>query len=176
MIRKRLFSVLASLLLILAPASFALNSNVVTVSTSLSIPESVSITLSTQNIVLTSAAPSQSLQITTGWQIAQGHTSGTIYTYFSALPTGPGGTLQSNAFNTSLNGGANVVCTQPLFSNGVGHAGQDCSSFQLAQNLSTDLNDSVVTPFTVTFAPQGNSIPAVGTYQSGLLVFVFVVA
>lgn len=176
MIRKRLFAVLASLLLILAPASFALNSNVVTVSTALSIPESVSISLSTNTILLTTAAPSQSLQITTGWQVAQGHTSGAIYTYFQTLPSGAGGTLQSNAFNTSLNGGANVVCTQPLFSNGVGHAGQDCSSFQLAQNLASDLNDSVVTPFTINFAPQGNSIPAVGTYSNGTLVFVFVVA
>lgn len=170
-------AILAALLLILAPASFATTaSNTVTVPVLLNIPESVSLTTNSTGITLTNAVPTASITLTAAWQIKPGHTSATIYSWFSVLPSGGSTTIPANDFSTAFNGGSAVVCNQVLFQpNNIGVGGQNCGTFALTQNVASDLNDSVPVSFSLTAAPATfNLTPQ--TYSGGVLNLLFVVS
>lgn len=176
MIRKRLFALLASLLLIAAPASFASAvSNTTSTPVNLTIAESVSLSLSTNNITLSTTAPSANVTLTTSWVLAPGHTSGKIYAWFTTLPTNSvtAASIGSVFFSTQYNGGAPTFCTQGAFGTGFGLAGENCGVFTLTQNVATDLNDSASTTLTVNFNQQANTAPTVGNYTGGLLNILF---
>lgn len=182
---RPLFAAFASLLLILAPASFAaVGSNTVTIPLSLSIPESISLTPSSTSINLTNSTPSQTITLTAAWQIASGHAanSAQIYSWFSALPAcgatcAPGGLTQYQGgfFTSSYNNGPSVTCNQgPFAGQTFGHTNQNCGSFTLSQNPASDFFDSVAVPFTLTAA--FTSQQTTGTYTGGVLTIVFVIA
>src|SRR5437879_5405061 len=147
--------VLSALLLTagpLFPATTA--SNQVSVPITMSIPESVSLTTNSTGITLTNAAPSQTITLTASWQIKTGHTSATIYSWFSTMPSASGSPVPSTDFSTSFNGGSAVVCSQNAFPSGTfGVSSQNCGTFALTQNVASDLNDSVPVSFSLTAAP-----------------------
>lgn len=177
MIRKRLFAVLASMLLVVAPSFANVASNTTSTPVNLSIAESVSLSLSTNNITLTTTSPSANVTLTTSWVLKPGHTSGKIYSWFTTLPTC--GSCAGNPqitqafFSTQYNGGAVTQCTQADFGTGFGFPTKNCGVFTLAQNVGTDLNDSASTTLTVNFNQQANTAPVVGTYTGGLLNILF---
>ncbi len=170
------FSVLASLLLLLAPATFATTvaSNAVTVPLSLTIPESISLSTSGNSINLSNSSPQSTLNLTASWQIKSGHSSAQVFSWFSALPTGGlnNAAYSPVLFTTSYNGGTVTNCGQPAFSGqSFGVAGQNCGSFALSQNVATDFVDSTAITFTlaVSFPPN----QATGVYSSGILNILF---
>lgn len=167
---RQYIAVLAALMLMLAPMSFANTaSNTVTVPVLLSIPESVSLTTTSTGIVLTNAAPSSTITLTASWQLLSGHTSATVYSWFSALPTASGTTLPSSDFSTSFQGGSTVVCTQNAFPQGTfGVSGQNCGTYALTQNVASDLNDSVPVSLTLT-ASAATFAATPNNYQGGVL-------
>lgn len=179
---QKYMSVLLALLLIAAPGAFAATvSNTVTVPVVLNIPESISLTLSTNNIVLSNAATSANVTLTAGWQVIPNtHTTATIYAFFSSLPTLSGGSsnISADHFSTQYNGGASVVCNQGAFGavvNGVqiGHASQNCGTFSFP-NIATNTNDSQAVVLTLAAnASVFNGGQAVGSYTGGVLNIVF---
>lgn len=179
MIRKYAV-VLMSLLLLFGPivgtASAGVSSNSVAVPVQLSIPESISLTLSASSITLSNASPQAQVTLTAGWQILSNtHSSATIYSYFSTYPVNGLVRISSDHFTTSYNGGSSVVCNQHGFAGTtLGVPDQDCGTFQLTQNVATDTNDSQSVVLTVTALSTvfDGSIP-VGNFQGGVLNIVF---
>src|SRR6266404_4360062 len=100
---KKYAAVLLALLLIAAPG-FAVTSNSVAVPMNLSVPESISLSLSTNSVTLTSAAQSADIVLTAGWQIQCGHTSAAIYSFFSQTPVAGSVSIASSQFLTKYNG------------------------------------------------------------------------
>jgi hypothetical protein len=179
---KEYIAVLLALLLVTAPGIFAGTvSNSVAVPVQLTIPESISLTLSTNSITLSNSQTSQSVILTTSWQLIAGnHQFASLYSYFSALPNSGSGTIASSYFFTAYNGGTIVPCNQSNFSNpnnqGVlfGVAGQNCGTFQLPVNVATDTNDSQAVTLAVSMnASSFNGLIPVGSYTGGVLNIVF---
>jgi hypothetical protein len=171
--RKKYVSVLLALLLAVAPGAFAgVASNSVAVPMNFSVPESISLSLSTNSVTLTSAAQSADIILTAGWQIQGGHTSATIYSFFSQQPVAGGISIQSSQFSTAYNHGAQVVCNQPAFAGvSFGTPGQNCGTFSFP-NIGTTLNSSQAVTLTLAAAPSTFS-GIVGNYTGGVLNVVF---
>jgi hypothetical protein len=187
MIKRKLYAVLSTLLLLLFPITGAVSastvSNTVAVTTTLTIPESVSLTTSSPTITLTNTAPSQTITLTASWQISSGHTTMPhIYSWFTTIPfaTISSGVVNipSNHFTTVYNGGAPTVCDQGgfLLPNGSGApfgvSSQNCGIYQLSQNPATDLNDSVAVSFTLA-ADNGTFSLVPTTYSGGVFNILF---
>jgi len=172
--KKQIFAILTALLLAIgiAPGAFAgVVSNSVAVPMNLSVPESISLSLSTNSVTLTSAAQSANITLTAGWQIQGGHTSATIYSFFSQAPVAGSTSIAFSQFSTQYNSGATVVCNQPAFTASIGVAGQNCGTFSFP-NISTTLNSSQAVTLTLTAAPSTFS-GIVGNYTGGVLNVVF---
>lgn len=178
--KKQLFAVLTALLLVLGPAvgisSAAVASNTVTVPLVLNIPESISLSLSTNSITLSNVQQSANVTLTAGWQILpNAHTSATIYAFFSAMPTLSGGSqpIGSSFFTTQYNGGSTVSCDQGAFpgQGSIGISGRNCGTFSFP-NIATDTNDSQAVVLTVAATPAAFNV-AVGSYVGGVLNVVF---
>jgi hypothetical protein len=146
-------------------------SNTVAVPVSLTLPESISLGLSTNTITLSSTAPSQTIVLTPAWMIQSGHSTATIYSWLSVLPTFNGNTISPGALSTTFNSGTQVFCSgSPAWPSGIGLGGSDCGSFSIP-NIGTDLNDSQSVNFTVTFTDTHTF--AVGSYTGGILNLAF---
>ena len=172
--KKQIFALLLALLLITsAPGAFAgVASNSVAVPMNLSIPESISLSLSTNSVTLTSAAQSANVVLTAAWQIQGGHTSAIIYSFFSALPIAGSTSIASSQFSTQYNGGAAVTCNQPAFpSVSFGNPGNNCGTFSFP-NIGTTLNSSQAVTLTLAAAPS-TFTGIVGNYNGGVLNVVF---
>jgi hypothetical protein len=180
---KKQLAVLAVLLLLFGPiagVSASTSSNTVAVPVTLAIPESVSLTTSSNSIILNNTTTAQTITLTASWQIASGHTTAPhIYSWFSALPSaGNLGSIGGLHFSTSYDGGTAVNCAQPTFvlpggsSAPFGSGGQNCGVFTFSQNVASDLNDSVAVQFTLAADP-GTFQVTPGTYSGGVLNLLF---
>ncbi len=173
---RKLASIFTALLLLLAPgiASAGVSSNTVTVPMNFSVPESISLSLSTNSVTLTSAAQSADVILTLGYQVQGGHTSATVFSWFSQTPVAGAVTISSGQFSTAYNHGAQVTCNQPAFTGFSGGVpNQDCGTFSLP-GISTTLVASTSVTLTLAAAPstfQG----IVGNYQGGILNIEFVI-
>jgi hypothetical protein len=172
---KQLVAVFAALMMALLPsmASASVASNTVVVPVVLNIPESISLTTSASTVTLTNAQPSVTLTLTASYQIASGHTTATVYSWWGTLPGVGGTTIPSADFSTSFNGGSPVVCNQGFFNvSTIGLSGNNCGSFPLSQNVATDLNDSASISFTLNALPAAFAL-APNTYTGGVLNLLF---
>jgi hypothetical protein len=118
---KKILSMFAALLLVLVPASQAttVNSAVQTVALTMTIPESLTVSASPATINFTfnagpgTATASGPVSVVTTWNLATGHTSLQVWSYFTSANAlnGTATPLGTGSFFQAVNAGAAGACS-----------------------------------------------------------------